>query len=114
MREMIGLVRVRHPRRIVLPVLTLMRDKDIDGIMDILEEYRMRALYFAIDDPRCYLPRPEAHPRVITRVIRADENELARALDSEAGADSLFFFIGSFRLYGTARGYAQRRGAKCS
>lgn len=114
MREMIGLVRVRYPRRHVLPVLTLMRDKDIGGIMDVLEEHRMRVLYFAIDDPRCYLPEPGSHPRVITRVIRADENELGRALDSEICVDSLFFFIGSFRLYGTARGYAQRHEAKCS
>jgi dihydrofolate synthase / folylpolyglutamate synthase len=112
-REMIKLIRSLYPLRRVTPVLAIMKDKDIAGIMSVLEDYAMTSIYFALDDPRCYRPGTGDHPLAINEIIHDDEVELARSLDNKISGDSLFFFIGSFRLYGAAMEYAKHHGAKC-
>ncbi len=114
MREMAALVAALHPGRSITTVLTLMKDKDIEGIIAVLEEFGMAAIYFSLDDPRCYRPAPGSHSRVLHEIIHADEARLAAALDARIGAESLIFFTGSFRLYGAALNYAGRHPLKCT
>jgi folylpolyglutamate synthase/dihydropteroate synthase len=104
--EMMSLVRKKHPRVPVTLVLSLMKDKDIPGIMAMLERFNMKAVYFLLDDARCYDPADGSHPGVIQRIIRRDEVLLFNSLDAMKGGGRLFFFTGSFRLYRTALNYA--------
>jgi dihydrofolate synthase/folylpolyglutamate synthase len=106
-REMIDLLIKKYPSHDVTVVLTLMKDKDITGIMSVLEKKGLAAIYYALDEERCYRPEAGAHARVIKKIISADEAELCRSLDKIATGNSLFFFTGSFRLYRTALNYAE-------
>ncbi|OHD65342.1 MAG: hypothetical protein A2176_15530 [Spirochaetes bacterium RBG_13_51_14] len=106
MHEMAKLASKKFNLRNLTLVITLMKDKDIGGIMKVLEEHGMKGIYFILTDPRCHRPRPGDHPRVIKDIITADETELHRRLDRMIAQDTVFFFIGSFRLYGTAQHYA--------
>jgi dihydrofolate synthase / folylpolyglutamate synthase len=109
MSEMMGLVAARFRGRTITLVLSLMKDKDIDGILSVLAERPgIRVLYYILDDTRCYRPAGDAHTRFFTEIIEHDPVKLRRILDDAAGEDSLFFFTGSFRLYRTALDYAFR------
>jgi dihydrofolate synthase/folylpolyglutamate synthase len=105
---MIGFVLKKYAGRAITLVLTLMKDKRIEGILSILKHHGLPAVYFAIDDVRCYLPHDSGIFK-FERVITHDEEALFRELDGRRATASLFFFMGSFRLYGTAVRYAKRR-----
>jgi dihydrofolate synthase/folylpolyglutamate synthase len=105
---MIGFALKKYARRTITLVLTLMKDKKIDGILSTLKHYGLPAVYFTLDDARCYLPHDSGLFN-FEKVITYDEEALFRMLDEMRTADSLFFFLGSFRLYRTALNYAKRR-----
>jgi dihydrofolate synthase/folylpolyglutamate synthase len=113
-REMTQLIMKKYPSRRITVVLTLMKDKDIAGIMSVLEKNRLPAVYYALDEARCYRPEAGAHAGVVKKIIFADEAELCRSLDTIATENSLFFFTGSFRLYRTALNYAEHHAPNCS
>jgi len=114
MREMMHLILKKYPSHDTTLILTLMKDKDVPGIMSVLEENGLTAIYYALDEARCYRPQAGAHARVLKTVITSDEAELGRRLDRMIAGNSLFFFIGSFRLYRTALNYAARHASNCS
>ena len=109
--EMMRLVTGRYPGRAVTLVLSLMKDKDIDGILSVLAGYPgFRIVYFILDDPRCFRPAGDEGRRMFAAVVDADGKELMRLLDATPDADPLFFFTGSFRLYQTALEYSSGTG----
>jgi dihydrofolate synthase/folylpolyglutamate synthase len=112
--EMIKLVLKKYPSHAVTLILSIMKDKDIAGIMSVLQENGLTALYYTLDEVRGYRPPAGAHPRVLKKIIAGDETELVRSLDRMITGNSLFFFIGSFRLYGTALKYAEHHMLNCS
>ena len=113
-REMIHLILKKYPSRDITVILTLMKDKDIAGIMSVLEINGLAVIYYAFDETRCYRPEPSAHAPVVKKIITADESELCRSLDMMITGTSLYFFIGSFRLYRTALNYAEHHASNCS
>jgi dihydrofolate synthase / folylpolyglutamate synthase len=109
--EMMNLVTNRYHGRNITLVLSLMKDKDIDGILSVLAEYRgIRIVYFILDDTRCFRPFADAHARFFSTIIHSDGKELKRLLDGMSIEDPLFFFTGTFRLYRTALDYASQSG----
>ncbi|HNW27561.1 MAG TPA: Mur ligase family protein [Spirochaetota bacterium] len=112
--EMVRLVIRRFSGRDATFVLSLMKDKEITSIMTMLSSLGMKAVYYILDDPRCYRPEPGAHPEVLIKIVDGDDSRLAAELDGYASDTSLFFFTGSFRLYRTALNYAEHAGAKCT
>ncbi|HPL18229.1 MAG TPA: Mur ligase family protein [Spirochaetota bacterium] len=112
--EMALLVRRRLSGRDATLVLSLMKDKEIQSIMAMLASLGMKAIYYVLDDQRCYRPAAGSHPDVITKVIEKDDALLAAELDGLSSDTSLFFFTGSFRLYHTALGYAEHARVKCT
>ena len=109
--EMLKLVGKKYPGRDITLVLSLMKDKDIPGILSVLAGHPgLRVVYFILDDDRCFRPSGGPHTRLFASVIDTDESSLKRCLDGMASGQSLFFFTGSFRLYRTAIGYASRAG----
>jgi dihydrofolate synthase/folylpolyglutamate synthase len=114
MKEIIRVLLRKYPSHDVTLILTLMKDKDIGGIMSVIEENGMSAIYYALDEARCYRPSAGDHALVLKTIITFDESELGRCLDRMIAGNSLFFFIGSFRLYRTALNYAGRHASNCS
>lgn len=109
--EIMNLVGRKYPGRDITLVLSLMKDKDIEGILSVFAgRPGIRVVYFILDDERCYRPAGEPYTRLFTTVIETDESALNRRLDGMASGNSLFFFTGSFRLYRTALAYASRTG----
>lgn len=114
--EMIKLVGRKYPDRDITLVLTLMKDKDIEGILSVLAgRPGLSLVYYILDDDRCFRPSGTPFAPMFTSIIENDESALRRHLDGMASGRSLFFFTGSFRLYrtalGYAAGYARRQGA---
>jgi dihydrofolate synthase / folylpolyglutamate synthase len=112
--EMVRLVARKFPDRPRTFVISLMNDKEIGAIMTMLATLGVRAFYYVLDDPRCFVPHRGDYADVITEIITSDEAGLASELDRSASAESLFFFTGSFRLYRTALNYAGHACIKCS
>ncbi len=109
--EMMKLVRNKYPEHDITPVMTFMKDKDIDGILSVLAgDTGPGIVYYVLDDDRCFRPSGERYSRFFTAVIDNDTSELNRFLDRRVSVRSLFFFTGSFRLYRTAVGYAAHAG----
>ncbi len=114
LQEMFQVVTHRFPERTLTVILSLMEDKDIDGIMSMMAEKSIRACYCILNDPRCYRPKYGDYPEVIDTTVQASPEDLAAILDPIASSSSLFFFVGSFRLYRTALDYARHICGKCS
>lgn len=106
LREMMELLRERHPESDVTVVLTLMRDKDIPAIMSVMAESRTRIIYLVIDDMRCYRPPAGPGGAPFDEVVPESGETLHRVLDRLLSDRSLIFFTGTFRHYGAAVDYA--------
>ena len=105
-------IAAKQADRSVMIVLTLMKDKEIGGILSILKRYRMPVLYFSLSGERCYRPSRSEFPELFTDIIDNDETALAEKLDALISGRSLFLFIGSFRLYDTAVSYARHASGR--
>lgn len=114
LQEMFRVVTHRFPGRTLTVVLSLMEDKDIDGIMSMMAGKNIRAFYYILNDPRCHRPKFGEYPEVIDAIVRSNPEDLSAILDPIASSSSLFFFIGSFRLYRTALDYSRHICGKCS
>ncbi len=112
--EMVLLLTGKFPGRAATLVLSLMKDKEINSIMSRLASLGMKAVYFILDDRRCFVPREGDYSSVITRVVNMSEGELFSELDRLVSDRSLFFFTGSFRLYRTALDYAEHVTINCT
>lgn len=104
---LVGTLRQAYPGRRFIVVLSIMRDKDHDSMIDsIRSKLRAAILYLAIPDPRCFVPQgfdaqTAAHGNAIT-VFRAF-SDLLRALKGIEGKKPVIVFTGSFRLFPYAR-----------
>jgi dihydrofolate synthase / folylpolyglutamate synthase len=111
--SMMELVTGRYPGRPITLVLSLMKDKNINGILSVLAGYPgLRTVYFILDDARCFRPGGGDRGRLFSAVIDSDGKELERLLDGTREADPVFFFTGSFRLYRTAVEFAAQAGRR--
>lgn len=109
---MMKLVKDTYPERDITLVMTLMKDKDIGGILSVLAGHTgLSLVYYILDDDRCFRPSGTPHAPLFISIIDNDESALKRQLDGKASGRSLFFFTGSFRLYRTALGYASGAGS---
>lgn len=106
--EVLRTVKRKYPRYHSTLVLSLMKDKDIPGIMAIIAAAGFRAVYIVLNDPRCMHPGKHDYPEVITEIV-GDDNEMPSALDRLVSEDTLLLFTGSFRLYRAALKYAGHR-----
>jgi dihydrofolate synthase/folylpolyglutamate synthase len=102
---MMKFVNEKYSHRAITLVITLMKDKKIDKILPIIKQSEKQVVYYVLDDPRCYRPA-ESDFQNFMKVIVHDEPALVELLDGLKSDTSLFFFIGSFRLYRTALNYA--------
>ncbi len=98
-------IREKYDSREITLIITLMKDKNIDKILPIVKKLSKPIIYYALDDPRCYRPQA-ADSTDFKTIILHDERALAELLDRIKSPSSLFFFLGSFRLYRTALNYA--------
>ncbi len=109
MALMIDLVVKRFPGMEIIPIVTFMKDKDVSSMAQLFRARRLRGIYFVLRDERCHNPLTAAEMvDVFPEVVVHDETSLFDTLDAVASPRSLFFFTGSFRLYGTANNYASR------
>lgn len=107
MAQMIDLVVKRFQGMEIIPVVTFMNDKNVSTMAELFRDRRLRGIYFVLRDERCH--NPLATPGmddVFAEVVVHDETSLFHTLDAVASPRSLFFFSGSFRLYGAALNYA--------
>lgn len=82
-------------------VLSLMKDKDVHAILEILRSPRRKLIYHQLDDERAFIPGgDEEH---FFSNIRHNELELRQILCTHYYAGAVLCFTGSFRLYGAAR-----------
>lgn len=104
---MLDFIGTKHPGRDTTIIITLMKDKEIPGILSILERHHLPAIYFSLEGERCHRPSRSDLPVLFSEIIDNDENILSARLDRLTSDRSLFLFIGSFRLYDTAVRYAR-------
>ncbi len=114
LKEMIYLLKRKFPDRAIAVIMSLMKDKDITGIMSLLAANGIKACYCVLNDQRCFIPRDGEYADVIIKIFNSEEKRLYAELDRRISADSLFFFTGSFRLYRTALTYAGHICTNCS
>lgn len=100
-------IQQKYADRKITCIITLMKDKDIRAILSVLNQSGITAIYFTLDDPRCFHPEESEYRSFFKDIIIHDETVLFSKLDDMASNDSLFFFIGSFRHYSTALNYAK-------
>ncbi len=112
--EMVQLLKHKYPGRAVTSVLSLMKDKEINTIMSMLASLKIKAIYYVLNDQRCFVPTGGIFADVIIDIIETDESRLISKLDTLVSEESIFFFTGSFRLYRTALDYTEHLRIKCS
>jgi dihydrofolate synthase/folylpolyglutamate synthase len=96
---------LRHfPGKKIITVLSLMLDKDTQGILDIFNRHSIRIIYYPLPGKRTYDPPHKVIARY--RITNAESAATLRTILSGV-KDECIFFTGSFRLYETARGYAE-------
>ena len=79
-------------------IFSLMADKNIYNITEILSEKFHNLLYYKLDDPRCFSPDEKWRNETGIEII-SEKTKLAEYIACKNSAHSLFFFTGSFRLY---------------
>jgi len=88
-------------------VLSLMNDKDHTRILSIVKEYAFSNIFYhVLDDHRCYQPSSDDQQQFQDMTITRTRNTLFRSLDSIRKTGSIILFLGSFRLYKTAKEFA--------
>ncbi len=89
-----------YPDREKVAVLHCMADKDVDGMIAIIQNMLTETIFYVIQsDERAFVPGVEYGEMM---KIFVSEKELAEALRAR-GDCALFFFTGSFRLYSCAK-----------
>ncbi len=107
MARMIDLVVKRFQGMEIFPVVTFMNDKNVSSMAELFRARRLRCIYFVLRDERCHNPLAAAGiDDIFAEVVVHEETSLFQTLDAVASPRSLFFFTGSFRLYGAALNYA--------
>jgi dihydrofolate synthase/folylpolyglutamate synthase len=105
---MIKFILEKYAHRDITLVLTIMKDKNINNILPIIKKSAKPVIYYILDDPRCYQPTA-SESSYYNKIIIHDEDALHALLDSIKSKNSMFFFLGSFRLYRVALNYAKHK-----
>lgn len=92
-------------------IFSLMADKNVDLITKILLLKFKNLTYFILDDPRAFLPGVNWCDKTGIMVIK-EKSELKEYIACKKSGDSIFFFTGSFRLYGVAKEISQKINLK--
>ncbi len=88
-------------------VLSLMNDKDYTHILSIVKDFNFSNIFYHIlDDHRCYQPSTADEKKLHGMTITHTQDELFRSLESIRKTGTVILFMGSFRLYKTAKEFA--------
>ncbi len=88
-------------------VLSLMNDKDYTRILSIVKDFNFSNIFYHIlDDHRCYQPSTEEEKKLHGMTITRTRDELFRSLESIGKPGTIILFMGSFRLYKTAKEFS--------
>ncbi len=79
-------------------IFSLMADKNINIITELLSEKFKNLIFYKLDDPRCFSPDEKWKNETGIEII-SEKTELAEYIACKNNAHSLFLFTGSFRLY---------------
>ncbi|MFW5770951.1 MAG: bifunctional folylpolyglutamate synthase/dihydrofolate synthase [Spirochaetota bacterium] len=91
-------------------VLSLMKDKDYTGILSILEKFAFANIFYhVLDDQRCYRPSDEDQQKLQCMIITHARETLFQSLQLIRSAGTIILFLGSFRLYKTAKEFAMTK-----
>jgi len=88
-------------------IFTLMKDKDVQGIMRMIADSGFRAVYYNLDDPRAFHAETGHVPPL--HGVADNIEELRDMIRSSPGAQDMYLFTGSTRLYKTARDFCEKQ-----
>jgi len=75
-------------------ILTMMKDKVIPEVIDLLEAEKKRIIYYLLDDPRAYIPENNQF-----YLITDDRDVIIQELKSDINKNTILLFTGTFRIY---------------
>ncbi|HOO70938.1 MAG TPA: folylpolyglutamate synthase/dihydrofolate synthase family protein [Spirochaetota bacterium] len=81
-------------------IVSLMKDKDVHGILDLLSGRGIACVYYNLADPRAKIFSPGESPAIAA--VYDNIRDLAGFINSPADRRHIYIFCGSFRLYPVA------------
>jgi dihydrofolate synthase/folylpolyglutamate synthase len=100
-KNIVSVIIQKWPLCKIYIVYSLMADKNVDSITECLLLNFTNLIYYVLDDTRAFLPDEKWKKKTGITIIH-QKSELEEYIACKKTNDSLFFFLGSFRLYSTA------------
>ena len=83
-----------YPTWKIILVITLMKDKATNEIMELLQDYKNNIIYYIIDDKCAYIPE-----NITFSLISDNRKLIINRIKSETFNNTVILFTGTFRIY---------------